>query len=193
MPCSCRPSSTGSKFDQSYAGSFGFSGCAGRFFATSLHTSVNRTVRTPSESSVSSRLSSVPGPQRSQASSWMPIRALALADALAARSSARIAAAPAARAARLMPPPYGASRYVGVRLGLRGCNFSVHLAQILLSLAKCLDDRRVELLARAREDLLARDLPAERAAVRPVARHRVEGVRDGEDPRPERDLPPREP
>src|SRR5207253_6950323 len=51
-----------------------------------------------------------------------------------------------------------------------------------------LDDVRVELAPRLAEDLAPRGRPAHCLAVRAVTRHRVERVRDGEDPRPEGNL-----
>ena len=52
-----------------------------------------------------------------------------------------------------------------------------------LRAAEGLDDLRVELPARLADDLVHRLAPFERGAVGAVARHRVERVRDGEDPR----------
>ena len=51
-----------------------------------------------------------------------------------------------------------------------------------------LDHLRVELPAAPARDLLAGGIDAQRGPVGPVRGHRVEGVHDGEDPRPERDL-----
>src|SRR5579862_820553 len=93
---------TGSNADQLYASSVGSVPDAGFCGATSLHTSVKRTVFTPSESSVLRRESSVPGPQRSQASSWIPKRADELAAACPANRNVAVAASAAVIRSRLM-------------------------------------------------------------------------------------------
>ena len=49
-------------------------------------------------------------------------------------------------------------------------------------------DLRVELAPGLRPDLVDRLLPGPPETVRPVVGHRVDGVRDGEDPRVERSL-----
>src|SRR5262249_45973576 len=77
---------------QSYAGSFGSVAEVGSVGAISLHTSVKRTILTPSVSSMRRRDSSVPGPQRSHASSWIPNRADAIAAAWPANRDAAVAA-----------------------------------------------------------------------------------------------------
>src|SRR5205085_767919 len=62
------------------------------------------------------------------------------------------------------------------------------LAQRRLALAERLHHRRIELAPRLAADLGAGRLPRAAPAVGPVARHRVERVRDREDPRGEGDL-----
>src|SRR5438105_3097353 len=55
-----------------------------------------------------------------------------------------------------------------------------------------LHDRGIEVASALLGELLRGDLPRKGASVGPVARHRVEGVGDGEDPRPGRSLLARE-
>src|SRR5207248_1889943 len=69
-----RPRRTRSERRQSYARSLGEVGSAGRRGATSFQWSVNRTSGTPSRLNVASRWLRVPGPNSSQASSWIPYR-----------------------------------------------------------------------------------------------------------------------
>ena len=109
MWCACRPFMTGSNACQSYARSFGLVGDVGSVGAISLHTSVKRTIFTPSESSVLRRDSSVPGvkgggPQRSHASSWTPNRSGGVAAARPANRTVAVAANAAVMRRHLMAP-----------------------------------------------------------------------------------------
>src|SRR5213593_2968656 len=62
------------------------------------------------------------------------------------------------------------------------------LAQLRFDLDEHLDDPRVELPTGLVDDLAAGRLPAHRPPIRPVARHRIERVGDGEDPCTDRDF-----
>ena len=77
-----------------------------------------------------------------------------------------------------------AARPLGRRgaIGLGGCHTGAE------QLAEGVHDLRVELLAGAAAQLLHRGLGIDRAAVGPVRGHRVEGVADGHDACPERDV-----
>src|SRR5207249_11682066 len=62
------------------------------------------------------------------------------------------------------------------------------LPQLRLDLHERLHDRRIELPARLLDNLGPGRLPAHRPPVRPVARHRIEGIGDREDPGADRNF-----
>src|SRR5439155_21514693 len=64
----------------------------------------------------------------------------------------------------------------------------VDSVKLSLARAESSDDLRVELRAVMRENLVGRLLPRECRSIRTVARHRVERIGQGEDPRAERDV-----
>src|SRR5262249_3423330 len=68
-----------------------------------------------------------------------------------------------------------------------GCEVPADRLQLLLGRDEGVDDGWVELALALTQDLASRRRPTHGPPVRPVARHRVEGVGDGEEPGAERD------
>src|SRR5436190_5791750 len=77
-------------------------------------------------------------------------------------------------------------RKPGPLSGLRGRELVERSAEGGLAVAERFDDVRIELAPGEPRDLVDRFLPGPPGAIRPVTRHRVERVRDGEDARAER-------
>src|SRR5919106_3471567 len=69
----------------------------------------------------------------------------------------------------------------GVRVSLNDRELGVNGSHVGLAFAESIDDARVELATRLGHDLPRCVVPRARPPVRPVARHRVERVGDGED------------
>src|SRR2546425_10172033 len=90
-----------------------------------------------------------------------------------------------------MTPPTAAEFPINP-LALVPVELEVDPAERFLAVVEDVDESRVELCPGSSLDLGDRVLPASGAPIRPLARHRVERVRDREDASPERDLVGRE-
>src|SRR6185437_13777571 len=80
-----------------------------------------------------------------------------------------------------------ASAFAGTT-SLSGCELSANLAEVGFDRDERVDHVRIELPLPLLQDLATCRAPAQRPPIRPMARHGIERIGDGEDPRTERNL-----